>query len=56
MGYKLLGFLVWNGAKLFLRRRMGGARKVAFVGGGGMLLAAGIAGVAVVAVRRRGSG
>jgi hypothetical protein len=25
MGYKLLGMLMWNGAKLFLRRKYGAA-------------------------------
>jgi len=43
MGYKLLGFAVWNGAKWYLRRRYGGTpRKVAagvVVGGA---LAAGV--------------
>ena len=35
MGYKVLGFVVWQGAKLFLRRRMTGTRtKVAIAGVG----------------------
>ena len=33
MGYKVLGFVVWQGSKWYLRRRMGGAkRKVALAG------------------------
>ena len=27
MGYKLLGFIVWQGGKWYLRRRMSGARR-----------------------------
>jgi hypothetical protein len=43
MGYKILGFAVWNGAKWYLRRRYGvlASRKAAAVG---------IVGVAVVAL------
>ena len=45
MGYKLLGFAVWQGGKWYLRRRMSGAgRKLAIAG----LSAAVIAGVVVV--------
>jgi hypothetical protein len=40
MGYKVLGFAVWQGSKWYLRRRMSGARtKVAIA----------VVGVAVVA-------
>jgi hypothetical protein len=46
MGYKILGFAVWHGAKWYVRRRVGvlGSRKA---------LAAGVvgAGVAVLVVR-----
>jgi hypothetical protein len=43
MGYKILGFVVWNGAKWYLRRRLGvlASRKA---------LAAGVVGAAVVAL------
>jgi hypothetical protein len=56
MGYKFLGFIVWKGGKWFLRRRMGGARKLALAGGGGTLMAAGVAGAVNAAVRRRAPG
>ena len=50
MGYKLLGFVVWQGSKLYLRRRLPGAgRKLAIAG------AAGAAIVAGAAVLHRGS-
>lgn len=46
MGYKLLGFAVWQGSKWYVRRRMGGARaKLALAGAG----AAVVAGVLVAA-------
>jgi hypothetical protein len=33
MGYKLLGFVVWQGSKWYVRRRMSGARgKIALAG------------------------
>ncbi len=33
MGYKVLGFAVWQGSKWYVRRRMSGARgKIALVG------------------------
>lgn len=33
MGYKILGFLVWQGGKLYVRRRFsGGTRKFALAG------------------------
>ena len=51
MGYKILGFAVWHGAKWYLRRRLGllGSRKA---------LAAGLvgAGVAVIVVRSSRAG
>jgi hypothetical protein len=51
MGYKLLGFVVWQGVKLYLRRRLPSSPPKA-------ALAAGVAGVvlaggALVAVQRR---
>ena len=40
MGYKLLGFLVWKGAKLYLGRRVGPHVGVkALAAGGGLALA-----------------
>ena len=55
MGYKALGFLVWKGGKFFLRRRLPG-RKLAMMGAGGTLLAAGAAGAVMAVVRHRASG
>jgi hypothetical protein len=53
MFYKLLGMVVWNGAKLFLRRKYGPTYAPK------PLLAAGViaivAGVAVIAARRESS-
>lgn len=43
MGYKLLGFVVWKGARMYLRRRVN-LRKVFVVGG---VLALGAGGLAV---------
>jgi hypothetical protein len=31
MGYKFLGFIVWQGGKWYVRRRVGARRKVAIV-------------------------
>jgi hypothetical protein len=40
MGYKVLGFAVWQGSKWYLRRRMSGARaKVALAGLGAAVVA-----------------
>ena len=40
MGYKLLGFVVWQGSKWYVRRRMSGARaKVAIAGVGAAVVA-----------------
>lgn len=52
MGYKLLGFAVWQGGTWYLRRRMrGSARKVAIIG------AASVAAIGAAAVlRQQGSG
>jgi hypothetical protein len=50
MGYKILGFAVWQGGKWYLRRRFQGApRKLAIAGLAGLLLAGG----AVAAQRAR---
>ena len=50
MLYKLLGMVVWNGAKLFLRRKYGAtyAPKPLLAGG----IVAVVAGVAILASRR----
>jgi hypothetical protein len=51
MGYKVLGFAVWQGGKWYLRRRFhGSTRKLAIAGLAGALLAGGI-----VAQRRAAS-
>ena len=53
MGYKLLGWATWKGAKWFLRRRYGPAMLPAPVLAGGVAVAAlGIA----LAARRNGGG
>jgi hypothetical protein len=50
MGYKLLGFVVWQGAKLYFRRRFEGAgRKLAIAALAGAL----VAGAAVTVQRSR---
>jgi hypothetical protein len=44
MSYKLLGFVVWKGAKWYLGRRVGPKMGLkAAAAGGGLLLAAGVA-------------
>jgi hypothetical protein len=49
MGYKVLGYLVWQGGKWYVRRRFQGtARKAAIAGLGGVVLIGG----ALVAQRR----
>jgi hypothetical protein len=48
MGYKILGFAVWQGGKWYLRRRFQGApRKLAIAGLAGAVL------VGAVAIQRR---
>ena len=50
MGYKLLGFAVWQGAKWYVRRRFSGmARKAALAGVG----TAALAGLAIATQRQR---
>jgi hypothetical protein len=40
MGYKLLGFVVWQGGRRYLRRRFSGAkRKLVIAGLGGVVVA-----------------
>ena len=51
MGYKLLGFLVWRGARWYLQRRYGGAPRKVFAGGVIALVLAG----AIVAQRQASS-
>jgi hypothetical protein len=51
MGYKLLGFVVWQGGKWYLRRRMQGLRPKLAVGGVAVLVLAGVA-AGVVASQR----
>jgi hypothetical protein len=54
MGYKILGFAVWQGGKLFLRQRFPHARRnLAIAGGAGVLVAGG---AAAFAVQRRANG
>jgi hypothetical protein len=50
-GYKLLGYVVWRGAKWYLRRRLPSARKVALAVGAGVTGA-----VAAAAIAKRISG
>jgi hypothetical protein len=52
MGYKVLGYVVWQGAKLYLRKRFPHAqRNLAVAGIGGVAVAA----VAVGVTRQRSS-
>jgi hypothetical protein len=52
MGYKILGFAVWQGGKWYVRRRLHGASwKLALAGLGGLVLV----GVALTAQRQRAS-
>lgn len=43
MGYKVLGFAVWQGGKWYARRRMSGASAKLAVAGIGALVLAGVA-------------
>ena len=43
MGYKLLGFAVWQGSKWYARRRMSGVKAKLVVAGLGALVLAGVA-------------
>jgi hypothetical protein len=53
MFYKLLGMVVWNGAKWFLRRRYGPTYAPKPLLAGGVI--AMVAGVAILAARRSSS-
>jgi hypothetical protein len=51
MGYKLLGFVVWQGGKWYVRRRMHGTARKAAIAGLGALVLGGL----VVAQRQHAS-
>jgi hypothetical protein len=53
MGYRILGYVVWNGAKWYVRRRYGGAasRKAAALG----IVGAAVVALAVAGRKRSGS-
>jgi hypothetical protein len=51
MGYKLLGFAVWQGGKWYIRKRFSGARRKLVVAGLSGLVLAGI----LAAQRQAGS-
>jgi hypothetical protein len=55
MFYKLLGMAVWNGGKLFLRRRYGSTYVPKPVLAGAAVAVVGGVALAVVAARRSGS-
>jgi hypothetical protein len=42
MGYKVLGFAVWQGSKWYLRRRLAGTRRKAAIVGLSALVVAGV--------------
>ena len=50
MGYKVLGYVVWQGGKWYLRRRFAGARRKAAIAGLSVLVVA-----AVLAAHRQAS-
>jgi hypothetical protein len=52
MGYKLLGFAVWQGSKWYVRRRISGARAKVAVAGIGAAVVAGV----LIAGRQAASG
>ena len=54
MFYKLLGYLVWNGGKVFLRTRYGSAYLPKPMLAGAVVVAGGLA-LALVASKRNGS-
>ncbi len=43
MGYKILGFAVWQGGKWYVRRRASGLRAKLAIGGVGAAVLAGVA-------------
>jgi hypothetical protein len=52
MAYKLLGMAVWKGGKLFLRRKYGPTYAPKPLVAGGVLVAAGVVGVLLLAKSR----
>ncbi|HTB71172.1 MAG TPA: hypothetical protein VK707_09340 [Solirubrobacteraceae bacterium] len=50
-GYKLLGFVVWRGARWYARKRLPSARKLALLAVGGLSAA-----VAAGAIAKRATG
>jgi hypothetical protein len=54
MFYKLLGYVVWNGGKAFLRTRYGATHMPKSVLAGAAVVAGGLA-LAIVASKRNGS-
>jgi hypothetical protein len=42
MGYKLLGFAVWQGGKWYARRRLSGARRKMIIAGASTVAVAGL--------------
>jgi hypothetical protein len=56
MFYKLLGWVVWNGGKLELRRRYGPTYMPKPVLAGAAVTAIGVLALVVALVRRNGSG
>jgi hypothetical protein len=55
MFYKLLGYVVWNGGKLFLRRRYGSTYVPKPVLAGVVVAALGLVALAATAAKRNGS-
>jgi hypothetical protein len=51
IGYKLVGYLAWQGAKWYLRRRLPSGRAILLAG-----LGAGVAATAAVALAKRAAG
>jgi hypothetical protein len=43
MGYKILGYAVWHGSRLYVRRRVGGTKSKTAILGVGVLVLAGAA-------------
>lgn len=55
MGYKILGYAVWQGVKWYVRRQVpGGGRTLAIAGGAAGLLVVG--GAVALAAQRRSNG
>jgi hypothetical protein len=50
MGYKVLGFVVWQGSKLYLRRRLSGPKRKIVLAG---LAAVAVGGVVAVGQRQQ---